>query len=149
VPEQLLTILKVCLLVLIWLFFLRVLRAVWADLGGRVPGRRATRPARTPPASRGPAPAALVVAEPPQLAGQRWTLAPVTTIGRAEAAVVRLEDSFLSQHHARVRHSDGAWILEDLGSTNGTFLNRERIAAAHPIAVGDTIQVGSIVLEVA
>lgn len=148
-PEQLLTILKVCLLVLLWLFFLRVLRAVWVDLGGRTPGSRRAEAGRGAPRSRGAGPVALVVAEPPQLAGQRWGLAPVTTIGRAEAAVVRLEDSYLSQHHARIRQRDGAWILEDLGSTNGTFLNRERIGGAQPIDVGDTIQVGSVVLEVA
>ena len=156
-PEQLLTILKVCLLVLLYLFFLRVLSAVWAEVatadGSGATGRKRASPRRArrtadAPSRHGPETTALCVQEPPELAGTMFQLASVTTIGRAAGSTVQLEDSFLSHHHARIRHTEGAWYLEDLGSTNGTYLNRSKVDAASLVHPGDQIQVGNVVMEV-
>lgn len=153
VPEQLLTILQICLLLLLYLFLARVLRAVWVEIGGPA-GRPARRSkARTanpaPAASPSPPPAVrLVFVEPPSRHGHSVDLAPVTTIGRAAGSVVTIDDQYLSQNHARIRWSDSAWWIEDLGSTNGTSVNGVRLTATVPLAVGDRVQLGDVVLEV-
>ena len=71
------------------------------------------------------------------------------TIGRAAACELCLpSDTYLSQLHARLYRQDGQAYLEDLGSTNGTWLNGERIVAVAPVDAGDRVQVGGTVLEV-
>jgi pSer/pThr/pTyr-binding forkhead associated (FHA) protein len=71
-------------------------------------------------------------------------------VGRAPGCGVSLpEDTFISQLHARVFRRDGSLFVEDLGSTNGTFLNRKAVSAAVPLRKGDRLQVGKTVLEVA
>lgn len=163
--EQLLTILKFCLLALLYLFFFRVLRAVWAEL--RAPAlapvapapkadRRAARKARTSaPVVAPTAPAAaaaaasLVVVEPAERRGQRFPIASSLVLGRAADCGVVVDDTYVSQHHARVMPRDGHYVVEDLGSTNGTFLNRKKVVGAMPVGRGDRIQVGNTTLELA
>jgi len=201
-PEQLLNLLKLCLLALLYLFFLRVARAVWVEVGGPRPrrGRRAvpegnaapvgempppavappvmptapTTPAmpksptvpKSPTGPTGPPSPALPAAAPrssPQLvtiapqefAGRRYPLTGELTIGRASGCGVLLEDNYVSQLHARVfLQPDGAYV-EDLGSTNGTYLLRDRdrhqerhkVAGPRLLERGDQVQVGSTVME--
>jgi hypothetical protein len=156
VTEQLLTILKVCLLILLYLFFLRVLRVVWRELAepelatagaGSVD---ATAAAGTPGKRRGARrqPSALVVSEPPELAGNRYELDRTLTFGRSSACIVALEDSFLSHTHARVFDNGSGWAAEDLGSTNGTYLNRRKLTEPVVLRKGDHLQMGSLVMEV-
>jgi hypothetical protein len=175
VPDQLLTILKFCLLALIYLFFLRVLRAVWAELtppkvkGGAVQraGAAATVPARGPAAMAGGAPAGpapsgrrrgksrdqepgqLVVVEPPALAGRAFPVTGQVTIGRAASCQIAVDDTFVSQMHARVFPHDGQVVVEDMGSTNGTYVNRNRLNGALVLQRGDRVQIGNTVLELA
>jgi len=152
VPEQLLAILKICLLVLLYLFFLRVVRAVWSELRvsgddlGDVPpvGRRARRAKRAAPAL----PSRLVVRAPVDLLGTTLPLDGVITIGRSPTATLALEDGYLSQHHARVHGDQGGWVLEDLGSTNGTYLNEVRVDEPQHLALGDMVQLGGLIVEV-
>ena len=77
--------------------------------------------------------------------GSRYVLAPeagaVVTIGRHPESDVFLDDITVSRRHAEVRHSDGAFSAHDVGSLNGTYLNRERIDTA-PLSSGDELQVG-------
>jgi pSer/pThr/pTyr-binding forkhead associated (FHA) protein len=68
-------------------------------------------------------------------------------IGRAEACHVRLDDRYSSQFHARLYPKDGVWFLEDLGSTNGTYLNRQRVQGTHELHTGDQIRIGRTTLE--
>ena len=166
--EQLLTILKLCLLALLYLFFFRVLRAVWAEL------RHSTAPAPAPVAARaggaGPPPAPppaaaptrgrrrskggtvseLVVADPPDRRGTRFRLDDELTIGRAGGCAIALpDDTFVSSLHARVfRATDGSVRIEDLGSTNGTFVNRTKVGGPVVLSAGDRVQVGNTVFEV-
>jgi len=68
-------------------------------------------------------------------------------IGRADACQVQLADTYVSQFHARIYPRDGGWYVEDLGSTNGTYLNQRRITAPAELRAGDHLRVGKTNLE--
>ena len=188
-PAQLLTILKFCLLALMYLFFLRVLRAVWAEItppkvasGGRgrsggpqgpslpqvqpqpqpvaraasapVPSRAETATVPVFGAdgdSRGnggdPGRRQLVVVEPAALQGRVYPVAGEALLGRASHCTITVDDTFVSQEHVRLIQRDGAYVVEDLGSTNGTYLNRTRVSGSMIMQPGDRLQVGNTVLE--
>jgi pSer/pThr/pTyr-binding forkhead associated (FHA) protein len=152
VPESLLTILKFCFLALLYLFFVRVVRAVWAEVTGAPAAAPAAAPA--PTRERRPKAAApgrgggrLRILEPDQLKGRTFELSGELTIGRAAGCQIPLDDSYVSQVHARVFRRDGDVLVEDLGSTNGTFLNRKKVGGAVPMRRGDRLQIGRTVLE--
>jgi hypothetical protein len=153
--EQLLTILKLCLLALLYLFFFRVLRAVWAEVRGPVAAMATPRPAAAPPArevrraERRATPVQLAVVEPAALRGRTFPLGQEVTVGRAAGCGVTLDDTYASQIHARVFQRDSQWFVEDLGSTNGTYLNRSKVNGPQVMRRGDRIQVGNTVLELA
>jgi len=161
VSEPLLNILTLCLLALLYLFFLRVLQAVWAEVNG--PRQRPTRARRGAAAAAPAAPAAastrrrgrsgqptvLRVIEPETDRGRSFPLADELTVGRAAGCHVTLDDTYVSQLHARVFRRDGRFLVEDLGSTNGTYLNRAKVSGPMPMAAGDRLQVGSVVMELA
>lgn len=161
--EQLLTILKLCLLVLLYLFFLRVLRAVWAELRapvataaapaqGAVSNRSARKAARAAavPRSRGRGqPKALRVVEPAAQKGRTFPLGDELTVGRAAGCSITLDDTYVSQIHSRVFTREGKIFVEDLGSTNGTYLNRAKVSGPMVMQRGDRLQVGSTVMELA
>ena len=147
--EQLLTILKLCLLVLLYLFFLRVLRAVWAEVKApkkvEAPPRRAKRETRR--ATRKAAPIQLAVVEPAAQQGRTFPLGQEVTVGRAAGCQVTLDDTYASQIHARLFARDGQLFVEDLGSTNGTYLNRKKVQGPMVMQRGDKLQVGNTVME--
>jgi pSer/pThr/pTyr-binding forkhead associated (FHA) protein len=147
-PESLLRILNGCLLVVLGLFFLRVLRAVWVQVNAPP-----LVPPAPPPAPAPPAPPLdglrFRVIEPTEQRGRTYELADEVTVGRAPGCGVSIPDISVSQLHARVFRQDGRLYVEDLGSTNGTWLNRIRVGGAVPLKRGDRVQVGSTVLEVA
>jgi hypothetical protein len=163
VSEQLLNILKLCLLALVYLFLVRVVRAVWAEVTVPAPvggGGRRTRRLRGPAPAAAPAPALpkgrkargtpteLVALEPADHAGRRYPLGDEITVGRAAGCQVTVDDTYVSQLHARVFTRDGQVFVEDLGSTNGTYLNRVKVGGAMVMQKGDRLQVGNTVLEV-
>ena len=153
--SALLTFLKYIFLAALYLFFLRVLRAVWSELrdpdavlvGAGGPGGQASAPSASEPFPR-PAPIALlVVLDPPERAGVAYPLGEEITIGRAAGCAVTLpDDTFVSQLHARVFHRENEYFVEDLGSTNGTFLNGQKVAAPVALRVGDRLQIGNTAL---
>lgn len=165
--EQLLTILKLCLLVLLYLFFFRVLRAVWVEINGPRKAERLPVPAPAAPAPLGPrlaAPGAparparakrgrkalatqLTVIDPPEQRGRTYPLGQELTVGRAPGCQVILDDTYASQIHARVFVNDSQCFVEDLGSTNGTLLNHNRVTNPIVANKGDRLQVGSTVME--
>jgi pSer/pThr/pTyr-binding forkhead associated (FHA) protein len=159
VPDTLLAIFKYLFLGLLYLFFLRVLRAVWVEL--REPTAAPAAPVttelggtptrRTGPKAKAPKGVHLVLVEPPARKGQTFDLADENelTVGRAAGCGVAIpEDTFVSQLHARIFRRDGKLFVEDLGSTNGTFLNRKPVSGPVTIRKGDRLQVGKTVLEV-
>jgi pSer/pThr/pTyr-binding forkhead associated (FHA) protein len=153
--EQLLTILKLCLLALLYLFFFRVLRAVWAEVRGpklAVAGnQRQAAPAPTAKAvkkaERKALPVQLVIVEPAALKGRTYPLAEELTVGRAAGCQVTIDDTYASQIHARVFSRDGQLFVEDLGSTNGTFVNRQKVNGPQAFRRGDRLQVGNTIME--
>jgi pSer/pThr/pTyr-binding forkhead associated (FHA) protein len=154
VPESLLAILKLCALALLYLFFLRVVRAVWAEVtparaaggGSAPPAPRAPRPARRRATKRGTG--ALVVVEPRERKGQRYSIAEEMTLGRAAGCAISLDDNYTSQLHARLFQRDGQLHVEDLGSTNGTYVNGKKVTAPIAVSRGDRVKVGATVFEV-
>jgi len=160
VPESLLTVLKFVLVALLWLFFLRVLRAVWAEISpprGRArasaPPVVSDAPTRAMPAraASGAAPAkgaVLRVVEPKQSRGRTYSVGEEVTVGRAAGCGVSLEaDTFVSQLHARLYRRDGRLWVEDLGSTNGTYVNSKKLTSPVSLRRGDRVQIGRTVLE--
>ena len=142
--DQLLTVLQLCLLVLVYLFFLRVLRSVWVEVRGVEPKVREPRQ-RKAAAPKGPS--RLSVVAPEEASGTRFDLGDELTVGRAAGCHVTIDDTYASQLHARVFRRDGQFLVEDLGSTNGTYLNRQRVSAPVPFRKGDQLQVGNTVME--
>ena len=159
-PDQLLTFLKYIFLAVLYLFFMRVLRAVWIELrepkpapGAAGAGHRArpTRRRRRPAggAGAGDGGERLVVLEPAERQGQEFPLGEELTVGRAAGCGVPIpDDTFVSQLHARVFRQDGDLYVEDLGSTNGTYLNRKKVTAAVAMRKGDKLQIGKTTIEV-
>ena len=152
-PESLLQILTFFLLLLVWLFLLRVIWAVWSDAKTPV-ATAAAAPTGAAPAARkstaAPAgPARLKVVEPADRRGTVYEVEDEVKIGRAGTNHISLaDDSYASQLHARLFRRDGSLFIEDLGSTNGTFLNRKKLTGPVSLRRGDRIQIGHTVLEV-
>ena len=108
--------------------------------------RRDLRRTAPAPGVDRPAPARLVLTEvAPQdgRPGRTIPLAGELTIGRRPPADVLLRDDAVSGRHARVARQDGSWIVEDLGSTNGTFVNGRRLSGPAVLAAGDVLVTGS------
>lgn len=150
--EFILGVWKLVLLGFMYLFFLRVLRAVWANL------RTSTTAAAAAPNTGTAAARAsndnkginrLRVLEPAEQKGVQYELSTEITIGRAPGCKINLDDTFVSQLHARVFRKDGQVFLEDLGSTNGTLCNGKKVSGAIPLKKGDKIQVGKTIMEAA
>lgn len=158
--NQVLDILKIVFLGLLYLFFARVLWAVWSEV--RRPataGRRvdhssepemlpASTSSRRPPKGKGGSVGRLVVIEPKQRRGTAFALDHEITIGRNGTCTVAIDnDAFVSGLHARVFALEGQPMVEDLNSTNGSFLNGTRLSGMKLLHRGDRIQVGYTVLE--
>ncbi len=148
-PHALLHLLRYFLLGLLWLFFLYAARMVYVEV-------RRSRAERSPVAPQlqhaidRPVPLRLRVVDPPQRRGRIFELGEEVTMGRSPGCAVALEDdTFTSSVHARVFRRNGELWLEDLGSTNGTWLNDERVRAPSRLQRGDRVKVGSTILEVA
>jgi FHA domain-containing protein len=153
--QNLLRALEIIVVALIWLFFLRVIRAVWVQV--RPPPARGAAQALA--VAQGARPATergsragklhLKVIEPQEGYGQTFEVGEEVTLGRAAGCGVRVEDSYTSSLHARLFRRNGTLWVEDLGSTNGTWVNAERIGTTAKLGKGDLLQVGGTVFEVA
>ncbi|GIU98811.1 MAG: hypothetical protein KatS3mg014_0427 [Actinomycetota bacterium] len=143
----LLSVFKYALLALLYLFIYRAVRAVAAGIAPRPTAAADDRgPAARRP-GRGRTPTALVVHVPEDPRPRTVRLTGTLEIGRAESCQVRLEDAYASLHHARLQQRDGVWTIEDLGSTNGTYVNDRRISAPVEVRAGDVVRIGKTVLE--
>jgi len=163
--DSLLGVLKFALLALLYLFFARVLWAVWSEVRGPRPGMAAPpQPAgaaapTSDPTAAAPAPAGkqrrkrgavtkLVVQQPRERKGASFAVGSEMTIGRSPTATISIpDDAFVSHVHARLYQGDGGTWVEDLASTNGSYLNGASFGGARPIAKGDRLQIGSTILE--
>jgi Inner membrane component of T3SS, cytoplasmic domain len=156
-PDFVLTVARFGFLILLWIFVFTVVGVIRRDL---FVGARSSRIVAAPrgvggsvsqgrPAKvkRGKAARQLVVTAG-QLAGTRITLgeAPIT-IGRAEDSTLVITDDYASARHARLVPRDDQWLLEDLGSTNGTYLDRAKVTGPTPVPLGVPIRIGRTSLE--
>ncbi|MGW0118906.1 FHA domain-containing protein FhaB/FipA [Streptomyces sp. NPDC003327] len=169
--ELTLTVMRLGFLAVLWLFVIVAVQVIRSDLFGtrvtqRGSRRQEARPQQTgrqaaaPPQQRGQqstggggrqrrgAPTKLVVSEG-TLTGTTVALQGQTiTLGRAHDSTIVLDDDYASSRHARIYPDrDGQWIVEDLGSTNGTYLDRTRLTTATPIPLGAPIRIGKTVIE--
>ncbi|MER6977669.1 FHA domain-containing protein FhaB/FipA [Streptomyces carpinensis] len=165
--ELTLTVMRLGFLAVLWLFVIVAVQVIRSDLfGTRVTQRGARRDAgrpqqaarqAAPPQQRGQqaggrqrrnAPTKLVVTEG-TLTGTTVALQGQTiTLGRAHDSTIVLDDDYASSRHARIYPDrDGQWIVEDLGSTNGTYLDRSRLTTPTPIPLGAPIRIGKTVIE--
>ena len=153
-----LLLIRLAFLAVLWLFVIAAVGVVRTDLFGtaragrqrrrqrKPPQPRAARPARTGRAARGTPQRLLVTAG--GLAGTSIGLTDQQiTIGRANDATLVLNDDYASTRHARLFPQDGQWIVEDLGSTNGTYLDRQKVTQPTPVPPGVPIRIGKTVLE--
>lgn len=169
--DQVLNILKFVLLGLLYLFFARVLWAVWSEV--RTPTRRsmigaprAVAPGAAGPGQRRQMPAApatskkhgskqprgratrLVTLEPKSRRGMSIALGGEITLGREPGCTITInDDTYISQLHLRFYDYEGQPMVEDLGSTNGTFHNGSKLTGSKLLHPGDRIQVGTTVIE--
>ncbi|ONK12770.1 FHA domain-containing protein [Streptomyces sp. MP131-18] len=161
--ELTLTVMRLGFLAVLWLFVIVAVQVIRSDLfGTRVTQRAVARrpePAPQQPRRQQPqaqprgrqrrgAPTKLVITEG-SLAGTTVALQGQTiTLGRAHDSTIVLDDDYASGRHARIYPDrDGQWIVEDLGSTNGTYLDRGRLTTPVPIPPGTPIRIGKTVIE--
>jgi hypothetical protein len=157
VPDPVLTLLKYVFLAILYLFFMRVLRAVWVEtrepkaspLPMPAAGTNAGPGSGIPATAGASGPEKMVVTSPDAMKGMEFPLGSEVTVGRAGGCAILLtEDSFVSQLHARVFRREKEIFVEDLGSTNGTFVNGKKVSTPVPIRKGDKVQFGRTTLEV-
>ena len=146
-----LSVLKYSLLVLLYFFVFRAIRSVAVDVGGRKRGAttqmRTPAPATAKPSKGGRSPTQVVVHDAGGGKPLTVKLRDPAEIGRGERCAIRLQDTYVSQVHARLYAKNGGWYVEDLGSTNGTLLNDRRVDAPVEVHAGDVVKIGKTVLE--
>jgi hypothetical protein len=153
--ELTLTLIKLGFLAVLWLFVLSAVSVIRSDIfGTKVPA--APRPAKSK--QKAPAktrsrktprgvPTKLQVVSGPN-AGQSVPLGdnPIL-LGRGTDAAIRLDDDYVSTRHARFATNGEQWFVEDLGSTNGTYLGSQRITSPVPIGLGIAVRLGKTIVE--
>lgn len=149
-PELVLDILKFVFIIVLYIFVGRAVRAVWAELkpssAGAPTGAAAPAPRQKEARSK-KAPRKVAVIEGDKLKGKTFGLGDELIIGRADKCHIVMDDTYVSQVHARIFSRGDGYMVEDLGSTNGTYLNRRRITAPSELQRGDRVKIGKTVLE--
>lgn len=151
-PELVFTVARFGLLILLWAFVFVVARAIRRDVfanttGGSVAARPQTRQSGGAQAPSAQAAHQLVVTEG-ELRGTRIPLgtAPIR-IGRAPDSTLVITDDYASARHAQLVPRRGQWIVEDAGSTNGTYLGRAKVTGPTPVPLGVPIRIGRTSIE--
>jgi pSer/pThr/pTyr-binding forkhead associated (FHA) protein len=154
VSEIAVTVVKVLFLALLWLFIVSAVSVVRSDLFGRTvtaddgpaeleSPRPPTRKVRR---QRG-APRALTITQGPQTGDSSPFVDHVILIGRGTDCQLALDDDYVSTRHARVVDGPDGVYVEDLGSTNGTYVNNQRITNPTAIGFADVVRIGRTILR--
>jgi pSer/pThr/pTyr-binding forkhead associated (FHA) protein len=153
--ELTLFLIRIAYLAILWIFVLSAISVIRSDMfGARVPeaargaaSRGNRQKAARPPAKRRGSPTHVLVTEGAN-SGERADLdrAPIL-IGRGTDAAIRLDDDYVSTRHARIAASGDQWFVEDLGSTNGTYIGSVRITQPTTITLGTQVRIGKTILE--
>jgi pSer/pThr/pTyr-binding forkhead associated (FHA) protein len=150
-PDIVLDILKYVFLIVLYIFVARAVRAVMIELRPAAAAPSSSRsqaaPAKSAPRRTKRTPKHAAIVEGASTSGKNFDLGQELTIGRADKCHVILDDTYVSQVHARIFARGDSYLLEDLGSTNGTYLNRKRVGGATELQRGDRVKIGKTVLE--
>jgi hypothetical protein len=151
------TVARFAFIVLLWIFVFTVVGVIRRDLfSGARSNRLVAAPRGIGAVTAGGKPAKVkrgraahqLVVTAGQLAGTRITLGEgQITIGRAEDSTLVITDDYASARHARLMPRAGQWFVEDLGSTNGTYLDRAKVTGPTPVPLGVPIRIGRTSLE--
>jgi pSer/pThr/pTyr-binding forkhead associated (FHA) protein len=151
--ELTLLLIRLAFLAVLWFFVIAAVGVIRTDLFGShtaaaVTARKVPKPAKPAAVkSKKGEPRQMVVTGGP-LQGTTITLSETPiTIGRANDATLIVSDDYASSRHARLFPQDGQWIVEDLGSTNGTYLDRSKVTRPTPVPLGVPIRIGKTVIE--
>ncbi|MGA8257115.1 MAG: FHA domain-containing protein [Nocardioides sp.] len=152
--ELTLFLIRVAFLAILWIFVLSAISVIRSDMFGarvpesarREPGAAKSSKPRTPSKRRG---------SPTHVAVTQGSNTGITVpldqapilIGRGTDAAIRLDDDYASTRHARIAASGDQWFVEDLGSTNGTYIGSVRISQPTTIAIGTQVRIGKTILE--
>lgn len=155
--ELTLFLIRFAYLAILWIFVLSAISVIRTDMfGARLPaaqggagsgrGKRDKTP-KGPPKQRRGSPTHVLVTEGANT-GERADLAQAPIlIGRGPDAAIRLDDDYVSTRHARIAASGDQWFVEDLGSTNGTYVGQLRINQPTTLTLGTQVRIGKTVLE--
>jgi pSer/pThr/pTyr-binding forkhead associated (FHA) protein len=154
--ELTLFLIRLAYLAILWIFVLSAVSVVRSDMFGArapAPGRAEARAGKSkqkaskPPPKRRGSPTHVLVVEGAN-SGERADLAQAPIlIGRGSDAAIRLDDDYVSTRHARIASSGDQWFVEDLGSTNGTYIGSARITQPTTLTMGTQVRIGKTILE--
>jgi hypothetical protein len=148
--------LKIVFLALLYFFVYRVAKSVVVSMRAQRSAQPTAEaqgvapvapPAPAPVRRKGKSPGSILVLNDRGKKLRTFPLEGQVQIGRADACHLKLGDTYVSQFHARIYPQDGSWFVEDLGSTNGTFLNQRKVSAPSEVRAGDRVRVGTTTLE--
>jgi pSer/pThr/pTyr-binding forkhead associated (FHA) protein len=146
-----LSALKYSLFALLILFIWRstrwVVRGMSVESAPRAPRRGKGKQKEAAGERLPPGPKSVIVRAPNGAKPHTVRIAASMVVGRSPECELQVDDTYASQQHARLFGKNGAWYVEDLGSTNGTFVNEQKLAAPAKVQPGDKIRVGTTVLE--
>jgi pSer/pThr/pTyr-binding forkhead associated (FHA) protein len=153
--ELTLFLIRLAYLAILWIFVLSAISVIRSDMfGARAPApergaARAGKPKKSskPPPKRRGSPTHVLVVDGAN-SGERADLAKAPIlIGRGNDAAIRLDDDYVSTRHARIASSGDQWFVEDLGSTNGTYIGSARITQPTTLTLGTQVRIGKTILE--
>ncbi len=151
--ELTLFLVRIAYLAILWIFVLAAISVIRSDMfGARLPasGGAAAPPKqqkqKAPPKRRGSPTHVAVVQGVNSGITADLAHAPIL-IGRGNDAAIRLDDDYVSTRHARIAASGDQWYVEDLGSTNGTYLGTQRLTQPTTIGLGAQVRIGKTILE--
>ncbi len=149
-PTIVLELLKYVFLAILYIFMARAVRAIYLELkptSSRTRAPRAKAQPKAQPKRSGKSPRSIKAIEGEGLKGKTFELDGELLIGRGDHCQIKVEDAYASQVHARLFRRGESVMVEDMGSTNGTYLNRQKVTAAAEVFKGDRVKVGKTVLE--
>lgn len=151
--ELTLFLVRIGYLAILWIFVLSAISVIRSDMfGARVPSPT-NAPPPTPrkqkaaPKQKRGTPTHVAVVQGPNSGITADLAAAPVLIGRGNDAAIKLDDDYVSTRHARIVASGDQWYVEDLGSTNGTYLGSQRITQPVPIGLGSQVRIGKTIVE--
>ena len=153
--ELTLFLVRIAYLAILWIFVLSAISVIRSDMfGARMPstaaaprGKAPKQAKQKPPPKRRGAPTHVAVVQGPNTGATAQLADAPILIGRGNDAAIRLDDDYVSTRHARIAASGDQWFVEDLGSTNGTYLGTQRITQPTTLMLGSQVRIGKTILE--